>query len=173
MRGEWESGFLKRRWPRWGNLKKKKKQQFAGQQQCSTQIQIHALRSAMQPAITNLFSSRSGFFVGRRNQLVQFTPSFIAIALISTSTFSTLHAHRHRFTLDLIVAQGQQFTGQQQCITEIQLYASFKSALRVAIMGLLFSSISGFFVGRRHQFVHSLFPLSSSSPSSRPRPARR
>ncbi len=40
----------------------------------------------MQPAIMDLFSSLSGFFVGQRNQLVKSLPSFFVFVLISTSS---------------------------------------------------------------------------------------
>ncbi len=40
------------------------KQQLTGQQQCTTQNYFYALTSGMQPTITDLFSSLSGFFIG-------------------------------------------------------------------------------------------------------------
>ncbi len=40
----------------------------------------------MKPAIMDLFSSLSGFFVGQRRQLVQYLPSFFVFVLISTSS---------------------------------------------------------------------------------------
>jgi hypothetical protein len=49
--------------------------------------------------------------------------------------------------------QDQQLTGQQQCATQKYFYA-LKPVLQSAIMGL-FSSISGFFIGQRHQLVQS------------------
>ncbi len=82
-------------------------QQLTGQQQCLAKIQFHALEPVMQPAIMDLFSSITGFFVGRRHQLVQSLPASIIIALISTPSGSTLFAHRYRPTFDLIEAQDQ------------------------------------------------------------------
>ena len=107
----------------------------------------------MQPAIMDLFSSLSGFFVGQQHQLVQSLPSFFVIALISTSTASTLFVYRKHPTSDLIVVQDQQLTRQQQCITQNCFYA-LKPVMQPAIMNL-FSSLSGFFVGQQHQFLHS------------------
>jgi hypothetical protein len=92
--------------------------------------------------------------VGRRHQLVQSLPSFIVIVLISTSTVSTLLVYRQHFTLNLIGVQGQQSAEQQQCIYRNTFYA-LKSVMQPAFMDLI-SSISGFFVGRRHQLVKSL-----------------
>jgi hypothetical protein len=40
----------------------------------------------MQPAITDLFSSLSLFFIGQWHQLVQALPSFFVFVLISTSS---------------------------------------------------------------------------------------
>ena len=101
-----------------------------------------------------LFSPISGFFVDKRHLLMQLLPFFFAIALISTSTASALLVHRNHPTFDLIAVQDQQLTGQQQCTTQNYFYA-LKLVIQPAIMGL-FSSISGFFVGQRHQLVKSL-----------------
>ena len=108
----------------------------------------------MKPAIMDLFSSKSGFFVGQRHQLVQSLPSFFVIALLSTFTASTLFVHRKHPTFDLIAVQDQQLTGQQQCTTQNYFYA-LKPVLQPAIIDL-FSSICGFFVGQQHQLVQSL-----------------
>ena len=108
----------------------------------------------MQPTIMELFSSLSGFFVGQRHQLVQSLPLFFVIALISTSTASTLFVHRKHPASDLIAVQDQQLTGQQQCTTQNYFYA-LKPAMQPDIMDL-FSSMSGFFVGQRHQLEQSL-----------------
>jgi hypothetical protein len=51
-----------------------------------TQKYFYALKPAMQPAIMDLFSSLSGFFVGQRHQLVQSLSSFFIFVLISTSS---------------------------------------------------------------------------------------
>jgi hypothetical protein len=59
-------------------------QQLTGQHQCATQNIFCALKPAMQPAIMDLFSSLSGFFVGQRHQLVQSLPFFFVFVLIST-----------------------------------------------------------------------------------------
>jgi hypothetical protein len=59
------------------------------------------------------------FFVGQRQQLVQFLLSFFAIALISTSTASTLLVHRNHPTSDIIEVQDQQLTRHQQRATQI------------------------------------------------------
>ncbi len=48
---------------------------------CATQSS-YALKSAMQPAITDQFSSLSGYFIGQRHQLVQAPPSFFVFVLI-------------------------------------------------------------------------------------------
>ncbi len=45
-----------------------------------------ALKSVMQPTITDLFSSLSGFFIGQRHQLVNSLRSFFVFVLISTSS---------------------------------------------------------------------------------------
>jgi hypothetical protein len=84
------------------------------QQQCATQKHFYALKHILQPAITDLFSSLSGFFVGQRHQLVQSLPFFFVIALISTSTAPALLVHRKHPTSDLIAVQDQQLRGQQQ-----------------------------------------------------------
>ena len=128
-------------------------QQLIGQQQCNTKIYFYALKPVLQSAIMDLFSSISGFFVGRRHQLVQSLPSFFAIALISTSTASALLVHRYPPAFDLIAVQDQQLTGQQQCTTQNYFYA-LKPVMQPAFMDLL-SSISEFFIGQRHQFVQS------------------
>ena len=99
------------------------KQFSGGQQQCITQSTFYALKPAMQPAFMDLFSSISGFFIGRRHQLVQSLPFFIAIAFISTSTLPALLVHRHHRTLDLIGVQGQEPARQQQCATQNTFYA--------------------------------------------------
>jgi hypothetical protein len=44
----------------------------------------------MQPAIMDLFSSLSGFFVGQRHQLVQSLHSFFFFVLISASSHMAL-----------------------------------------------------------------------------------
>ncbi len=93
-------------------------QQQTGQQQWPTQHYFNAPKPAMQPAIMDLFSSLSGFFVGQRHQLVQSLPSFFAIALISTSSASTLLVHRYHPTSDLIAVQEKHLTRQQQCTTQ-------------------------------------------------------
>ena len=69
--------------------------QLTGQQQCTTQNYCHAPKLALPSAIMDLFLSISGFFVGRRHQLVQSIPSSNAIVLISTSTASALLVHRN------------------------------------------------------------------------------
>jgi hypothetical protein len=108
----------------------------------------------MQPAIMDLFSSISWFFIGQWHQLVQSLPSFFVIALILTSTASALFVHRKNPTSDLIAVQDQQLTGQQHCTTQNYFYSP-KPVMQPAIMDL-FSSLSGFFVGQRHQLVQSL-----------------
>ena len=113
----------------------------------------------MQPAITDLFSSIRGFFVGQRHRLVQSLPFFFAIALISTSTASTLLVHRNHPTFDLIEVQDQQLTRQQQCTTQNNFYA-LKPVLQPAIMDLL-SSIA-LLVHRNHP----TFSISSQSKTS-------
>ncbi len=115
-------------------------QQFTGQQQCTTQNYFYAPKPAMKPAIMDLFSSLSGFFVGRRHQLLQSLPSFFVIAPISTSTVSALLVHRKHQTSDLTAVQDQQLTGQQQCTTQNYFYA-LKPAMQPAIMDL-FSSLN-------------------------------
>ncbi len=77
----------------------------------------------MQPAIMDLLSSISEFFVGQRHQLVQSLPSYIVIVLISTSTASALLVHRKHPTFDLIAVEDQQLTSQQQCTTQKKLRA--------------------------------------------------
>ncbi len=47
---------------------------------------FYAIMSAMQPAITDLFSSLSWFFISQRHQLVQSLPSSIVFVVISTSS---------------------------------------------------------------------------------------
>jgi hypothetical protein len=115
---------------------------------------IYALKFVLQPSIMDLLSSIRGFFVGQRHRLVQSLPSFFAIALISTSTASTLLVHRKHPTSDLIAVQEQLLIGQQQCTTQNYFYA-LKSAMQPAIT-YLFLSLSGFFIGQRHQLVQSL-----------------
>jgi hypothetical protein len=61
-------------------------QQATGQQQRTTQNYFYALMPVMQPAITDLFSSLSGYFIGQRHQLVKSLPSFFVFVLISTSS---------------------------------------------------------------------------------------
>jgi hypothetical protein len=80
-------------------------QLLTGKQQCATLIYLYALKPATQLALMDLFSSIRGFFVGQRHQLVQFLPSFFAIALISTFSASALHLHLHYPTFDLIEVQ--------------------------------------------------------------------
>ena len=92
-------------------------QQLTRQQQCTTRSYFYAFKPVMQPAIMDLFSSLSGFFVGQRHQLVQSLPSFFAIAFILTYTASTLLVHRNHPTFDLVEVQDQQLTRQQQCTT--------------------------------------------------------
>jgi hypothetical protein len=75
---------------------------------CTTQNYFCALKPAMKPAIMDLLSSISEFFVDQRHQLVQSLPSFFAITLISTPTASTLLVHRNHPTFDLIAVQDQQ-----------------------------------------------------------------
>ncbi len=116
----------------------------------------------------DLLSSIRGFFVGQRHRLVQSLPSFFAIALISTSTALALFVHRKHPTCNLIAVQEQQLIGQLQCTTQNYFYA-LKSVMQLATTDL-FSSLSGLFIGQRHQLV-KLYPLSSSSSSSRPLPA--
>ncbi len=89
---------------------------------------------------------------------------FIPIAIVLITTSSTFIVHRIHLTSDLIAVQDQKLTGQQQCNTQTYFYAP-QPVLQSAIMDL-FSSKSGFFVGRRHQLVQS-HTLSSSSPSFR------
>ena len=79
---------------------------------------------------------------------------FFLIAIILITASSTFIVHRLHLTFDLIAVQDQQLTGQQQCTTQNYFY-SLKPAMQSAIMDL-FSSISGFFVGLRHQLVQSL-----------------
>jgi hypothetical protein len=67
---------------------------------------------------------------------------------------ATLLVHRNHPTSDPIALQDQPITRQQQCTTQNYFY-SLKPVLQSAIMSL-FSSIRGFFVGQRHQLVHSL-----------------
>ena len=144
-------------------------QQLTGKQQCATQNYFYALKSVVQSAIMDLFSSLSGLFIGQRHQLVQSLPSFSVIALISTSTASALLVHRNHPTSDLNAVQDQQLTGQQQCTTQNYFYA-LKPVLQPAIMDL-FSSICGFFVGQRHQLVQSLpsfFAIALISTSTAP-----
>jgi hypothetical protein len=61
-------------------------QQLTGQQQCTTQNYFYALKSVLQPAITDLFSSLRGLFIGQRHQLMQSLPFFFVFVLISTSS---------------------------------------------------------------------------------------
>ena len=89
-------------------------QQLTGHQQCTTQNYFYALKHVLQSAIMDLFSLISGFFVGRRHQLMQSIPSSNAIFLISTFTASILLVHRPHLTFDSIAVHGQQVTGQQQ-----------------------------------------------------------
>ena len=63
-----------------------REQQLTGQQQCATQKYFYALKSVVQPASTDLFSSLSGFFIGQRHQLVQSLLFFFVFVLISTSS---------------------------------------------------------------------------------------
>jgi hypothetical protein len=86
--------------------------------------------------------------------LVQSLLFFFAIALISTSTASTLLVHRKHPTSDLIAVQDQQLTEQQQRTTQNYFYA-LKSVMQPAITDL-FTSLSGIFIGQRHQLVQSL-----------------
>ncbi len=102
----------------------------------------------------DMLLSVSEFFVGQRHQFVRSIPSSIVFVLISTPTASALLVHRNHPTSDFIAVQDQQLTGQQQCTTQNYFYA-LKSVLQPAIMDLL-SSIRGFFVGQRHQFVQFL-----------------
>jgi hypothetical protein len=95
----------------------------------------YALKPAMQPAIMDLFSSLSGFFVGQRHQLVQSLPSFFVIALILTYTASTFLVHRNHPTSDRIAVQDQQLTRQQKCTIQNYFYA-LKSVMQPAIMDL-------------------------------------
>ena len=80
--------FVHRKYPT-SDLIAVQEQQLTGQQQCTTQTYFYALKalkSVMQPAITDLFSSLSGLFSGQRHQLVQALPSFFVFVLISTSS---------------------------------------------------------------------------------------
>ena len=79
---------------------------------------------------------------------VQSLPSFFVIALISTSTASTLFVYRKHPTSNLIAVQDQQLTTQNY-------FYALKPAMQPAIMDL-FSSLSVFFVGQRHPLVQSL-----------------
>ncbi len=126
-------------------------QQLTGQQQWTTQINFYTLKSVMQLAIMDLFSSISGFFVGQRHQLVQSLPAFFANALISTSTASTRLVHRNLPTSELFAVQEQHLIGQRQCTTQIYFYA-LKSIMQPTITDLFFFS----FVGQRHTLVQSL-----------------
>jgi hypothetical protein len=115
---------------------------------------FYALKPSMQPAIMDLFSSLSGFFVGQRHQLVQKSlPSFFVIALILTSTASAFLVHSNHPTSDLIAVQDQHLTRLQKCTTQNYFYA-LKPVMQPSIMDL-FSSLSGVFVGQRHQLVQS------------------
>ena len=98
-------------------------QQLTGQQQCTNQNYFYALKPVLQPAIMDLFTSISEFFVGQRHQLVQPLFSSIAIVLILTSTASTLLVHRNHPTFDLIEIQDHQLIRQQQCTTQNKIFA--------------------------------------------------
>ena len=111
----------------------------------------------MQSAIMDLFSSISGFFVGRRHQLVQSITSFCGIAFISTSFAPSLLVHLNHPTFVFTAVQDQQLTEQQQCTTQNYFYA-LKLVMQPAVMEL-FLPIRGFVVGQRHQLVQSLFSL--------------
>jgi hypothetical protein len=76
---------------------------------------FYAIKPVLQPAIMDLLSSKSEFFVGQRHPLVQSLPSSSVIVLISTSTAPALLVHRYHPAFDLIAVQDQQLTGQQQC----------------------------------------------------------
>jgi hypothetical protein len=79
---------------------------------------------------------------------------FFLIAIVLITTPLTFIVNSLHLTFCPIAVQDQQLTGQQQCATQNYFYA-FKLVLQSASMDL-FSSISWFFVGRRHQLVQSI-----------------